>query len=73
MQTSQLSTPQDTSCTHILVFPTSAFVQVNSSNYPHENIDLAFNGGNGEGQYFFPSTLFYLAACVSVPLGNVAK
>uniref|UniRef100_A0A671RSB1 Mediator of RNA polymerase II transcription subunit 13 n=1 Tax=Sinocyclocheilus anshuiensis TaxID=1608454 RepID=A0A671RSB1_9TELE len=46
MQTSQLSTPQDTSCTHILVFPTSASVQVNSSNYPHENIDIAFNPGN---------------------------
>lgn len=43
MQTSQLSTPQDTSCTHILVFPTSAFVQVNSSNFTHENIDIAFN------------------------------
>lgn len=31
MQTSQLSTPQDTSCTHILVFPTSAMVQVNTN------------------------------------------
>ncbi|CDQ73599.1 unnamed protein product, partial [Oncorhynchus mykiss] len=44
MQTSQLSTPQDTSCTHILVFPTSAFVQVASSNYTTDtNIDIAFN------------------------------
>ncbi|KAG5836638.1 hypothetical protein ANANG_G00230520 [Anguilla anguilla] len=43
MQTSQLSTPQDTSCTHILVFPTSAAVQVNSSNYTSENIDITFN------------------------------
>ncbi|KAG5844434.1 hypothetical protein ANANG_G00162480, partial [Anguilla anguilla] len=43
MQTSQLNTPQDTSCTHILVFPTSAFVQVASSNYTTENIDIAFN------------------------------
>ncbi|KAK1786371.1 hypothetical protein P4O66_017608, partial [Electrophorus voltai] len=34
MQTSQLNTPQDTSCTHILVFPTSAVVQV---------VDLPFN------------------------------
>uniref|UniRef100_A0A8C5GU53 Mediator of RNA polymerase II transcription subunit 13 n=1 Tax=Gouania willdenowi TaxID=441366 RepID=A0A8C5GU53_GOUWI len=42
MQTSQLSTPQDTSCTHILVFPTSAFVQVASSNYTNidTNIDI---------------------------------
>lgn len=42
MQTSQLSTPQDTSCTHILVFPTSAFVQVASSNYTNidPNIDI---------------------------------
>lgn len=31
MQTPQLSTPQDTSCTHILVFPTSAVVQVNTN------------------------------------------
>ncbi|GLD73456.1 mediator of RNA polymerase II transcription subunit 13 [Lates japonicus] len=42
MQTSQLSTPQDTSCTHILVFPTSDFVQVASSNYTNSdpNIDI---------------------------------
>lgn len=42
MQTSQLSTPQDTSCTHILVFPTSAIVQVASSNYTNidTNIDI---------------------------------
>lgn len=42
MQTSQLSTPQDTSCTHILVFPTSAYVQVASSNYTNidTNIDI---------------------------------
>ncbi|MGH0159948.1 UNVERIFIED_CONTAM: hypothetical protein FKN15_046227 [Acipenser sinensis] len=46
MQTSQLNTPQDTSCTHILVFPTSAFVQVANSNYTTENIDLAFNPNN---------------------------
>lgn len=42
MQTSQLNTPQDTSCTHILVFPTSAFVQVASSSYTNidTNIDI---------------------------------
>lgn len=42
MQTSQLSTPQDTSCTHILVFPTSASLQVASSSYTNidNNIDL---------------------------------
>lgn len=42
MQTSQLSTPQDTSCTHILVFPTSASVQVASSNYTNidPNLDI---------------------------------
>lgn len=47
MQTSQLNTPQDTSCTHILVFPTSASVQVASSTYTTENLDLAFNTNNG--------------------------
>ena len=41
MQTSQLSTPQDTSCTHILVFPTSAMVQVNTNT--SEPIDINFN------------------------------
>lgn len=41
MQTSQLSTPQDTSCTHILVFPTSAMVQVNTNTT--EPIDINFN------------------------------
>lgn len=48
MQTSQLNTPQDTSCTHILVFPTSASVQVASSTYTTENLDLAFNTNNGK-------------------------
>lgn len=47
MQTSQLNTPQDTSCTHILVFPTSASVQVASATYTTENLDLAFNPNNG--------------------------
>nr|XP_060622643.1 mediator of RNA polymerase II transcription subunit 13-like [Anolis sagrei ordinatus] len=48
MQTSQLNTPQDTSCTHILVFPTSASVQVASSTYTTETgLDLAFNTNNG--------------------------
>uniref|UniRef100_A0A2K6DQH8 Mediator of RNA polymerase II transcription subunit 13 n=1 Tax=Macaca nemestrina TaxID=9545 RepID=A0A2K6DQH8_MACNE len=46
MQTSQLNTPQDTSCTHILVFPTSASVQVASATYTTENLDLAFNPNN---------------------------
>uniref|UniRef100_A0A803SRM5 Mediator of RNA polymerase II transcription subunit 13 n=1 Tax=Anolis carolinensis TaxID=28377 RepID=A0A803SRM5_ANOCA len=54
MQTSQLNTPQDTSCTHILVFPTSASVQVASSTYTTETgLELAFNtnndGGDGMG------------------------
>lgn len=49
MQTSQLNTPQDTSCTHILVFPTSASVQVASSTYTTETgLELAFNTNNGE-------------------------
>ncbi|KAJ3590129.1 hypothetical protein NHX12_008083 [Muraenolepis orangiensis] len=47
MQTSQLSTPQDTSCTHILVFPTSAVVQVNTNTT--EPIDLNFNPINPDG------------------------
>lgn len=41
MQTSQLNTPQDTSCTHILVFPTSAVVQV---------IDTPFNPIHGQSR-----------------------
>uniref|UniRef100_A0A3B4XMU6 Mediator of RNA polymerase II transcription subunit 13 n=1 Tax=Seriola lalandi dorsalis TaxID=1841481 RepID=A0A3B4XMU6_SERLL len=45
MQTSQLSTPQDTSCTHILVFPTSAMVQVNTNT--SEPMD--FNSINPDG------------------------
>uniref|UniRef100_A0A147A2N0 Mediator of RNA polymerase II transcription subunit 13 n=1 Tax=Fundulus heteroclitus TaxID=8078 RepID=A0A147A2N0_FUNHE len=37
LQTSQLNTPQDASCTHILVFPTSATTQLASSSYPPED------------------------------------
>ncbi|CAL1569307.1 unnamed protein product [Knipowitschia caucasica] len=37
LQTSQLNTPQDASCTHILVFPTSATTQLASSSYPSED------------------------------------
>ncbi|XP_023674421.2 mediator of RNA polymerase II transcription subunit 13-like isoform X1 [Paramormyrops kingsleyae] len=41
LQTSQLNTPQDASCTHILVFPTSATTQVAPGTYPTEdNPDL---------------------------------
>lgn len=37
LQTSQLNTPQDASCTHILVFPTSATTQLAPSSYPNED------------------------------------
>lgn len=37
LQTSQLNTPQDASCTHILVFPTSSTTQVAPSTYPTED------------------------------------
>ncbi|KAK7895638.1 hypothetical protein WMY93_020963 [Mugilogobius chulae] len=37
LQTSQLNTPQDASCTHILVFPTSATTQPAPSAYPTED------------------------------------
>lgn len=37
LQTSQLNTPQDASCTHILVFPTSSTTQVAPSSYPTED------------------------------------
>uniref|UniRef100_A0A669DNE0 Mediator of RNA polymerase II transcription subunit 13 n=1 Tax=Oreochromis niloticus TaxID=8128 RepID=A0A669DNE0_ORENI len=37
LQTSQLNTPQDASCTHILVFPTSSTTQLASSSYPTED------------------------------------
>uniref|UniRef100_A0A4W4EGZ3 Mediator of RNA polymerase II transcription subunit 13 n=1 Tax=Electrophorus electricus TaxID=8005 RepID=A0A4W4EGZ3_ELEEL len=44
LQTSQLNTPQDASCTHILVFPTSSTTQVASSAYPTEdNTDDMFD------------------------------
>lgn len=42
LQTSQLNTPQDASCTHILVFPTSATTQLAASSYPTED-----NAGKG--------------------------
>ncbi|XP_076868110.1 mediator of RNA polymerase II transcription subunit 13-like isoform X2 [Brachyhypopomus gauderio] len=37
LQTSQLNTPQDASCTHILVFPTSSTTQMAPSSYPTED------------------------------------
>lgn len=37
MQSSQVNTPQDASCTHILVFPTSSTIQVAPANYPNED------------------------------------
>ncbi|CAL8319983.1 unnamed protein product [Lota lota] len=44
LQTSQLNTPQDASCTHILVFPTSATTQLAPSSYPTEdNTDDMFD------------------------------
>ncbi|XP_059904789.1 mediator of RNA polymerase II transcription subunit 13-like isoform X3 [Gadus macrocephalus] len=44
LQTSQLNTPQDASCTHILVFPTSATTQLGPSSYPTEdNTDDMFD------------------------------
>lgn len=45
LQSSQLNTPQDASCTHILVFPTSATIQVAPANYPNED---GFSPTNGE-------------------------
>uniref|UniRef100_A0A8C4WU81 Mediator of RNA polymerase II transcription subunit 13 n=1 Tax=Eptatretus burgeri TaxID=7764 RepID=A0A8C4WU81_EPTBU len=39
LQTSQLSTPQDASCTHILVFPTSATTQVTTVPCNNEVLD----------------------------------
>ncbi|XP_036384476.1 mediator of RNA polymerase II transcription subunit 13-like isoform X2 [Megalops cyprinoides] len=37
LQTTQLNTPQDASCTHILVFPISATTQVAPGTYPTED------------------------------------
>lgn len=61
MQTSQLSTPQDTSCTHILVFPTSAFVQVASSSYTNidTNIDI-LNATTGQQSFLNQSLDLFL-------------
>lgn len=47
LQTSQLNTPQDASCTHILVFPTSATTQLAPSSYPTED-----NNGKGPAENF---------------------
>lgn len=47
LQTSQLNTPQDASCTHILVFPTSATTQLAPSSYPTED-----NNGTGRPRTF---------------------
>uniref|UniRef100_A0A8D2QI54 Mediator of RNA polymerase II transcription subunit 13 n=1 Tax=Zonotrichia albicollis TaxID=44394 RepID=A0A8D2QI54_ZONAL len=49
MQTSQLNTPQDTSCTHILVFPTSASVQVASSTNSLVLFFFSQDGADGMG------------------------
>uniref|UniRef100_A0A672IXN7 Mediator of RNA polymerase II transcription subunit 13 n=1 Tax=Salarias fasciatus TaxID=181472 RepID=A0A672IXN7_SALFA len=46
LQTSQLNTPQDASCTHILVFPTSATTQLAPSSYPTED-----NNGRSGGRF----------------------
>uniref|UniRef100_A0A8C8DXR5 Mediator of RNA polymerase II transcription subunit 13 n=1 Tax=Oryzias sinensis TaxID=183150 RepID=A0A8C8DXR5_9TELE len=43
LQTSQLNTPQDASCTHILVFPTSATTQLAASSYPTEDNNGIFS------------------------------
>ncbi|KAG9353874.1 hypothetical protein JZ751_011998 [Albula glossodonta] len=48
LQTSQLNTPQDASCTHILVFPISATTQVAPGTYatednPDDMFDLPFD------------------------------
>lgn len=70
MQTSQLNTPQDTSCTHILVFPTSAFVQVASSSYTNidTNIDI-LNATTGQQSFIIKSCLS-AAASVTVVGGR---
>uniref|UniRef100_A0A8C7ZA87 Mediator of RNA polymerase II transcription subunit 13 n=1 Tax=Oryzias sinensis TaxID=183150 RepID=A0A8C7ZA87_9TELE len=52
LQTSQLNTPQDASCTHILVFPTSATTQLAASSYPTED-----NNGNDMFDLPFPDEL----------------
>lgn len=61
MQTSQLNTPQDTSCTHILVFPTSAFVQVASSSYTNidTNIDI-LNATTGQRSFLSITLIIFI-------------
>lgn len=58
LQSSQLNTPQDASCTHILVFPTSATIQVAPANYPNED---GFSPTNGK------------SACVCCPIQNTSR
>lgn len=56
LQTSQLNTPQDASCTHILVFPTSATTQLAPSSYPTED-------NNGSSRFEEPLGLCRGASC----------
>lgn len=56
LQTSQLNTPQDASCTHILVFPTSATTQLAPSSYPTED-------NNGSSRFEEPLGLCCGASC----------
>lgn len=61
LQTSQLNTPQDASCTHILVFPTSATTQLAPSSYPTED-------NNGSSRFEEPLAL----RVVALPVADAA-
>ncbi|MBN3270536.1 MD13L polymerase, partial [Polyodon spathula] len=75
LQTSQLNTPQDASCTHILVFPTSATTQVAPGTYPIEDnqgereeelaVPLCDREGNRLPFCVYPSKK-HLCVCVCV-------
>ncbi|XP_078599270.1 mediator of RNA polymerase II transcription subunit 13-like [Branchiostoma floridae x Branchiostoma japonicum] len=46
---SQLSTPRDASCTHLMAFPTSATTQAAAANFSiTETMDLGFAGNTGD-------------------------
>ncbi|XP_078680672.1 mediator of RNA polymerase II transcription subunit 13-like [Branchiostoma floridae x Branchiostoma belcheri] len=46
---SQLSTPRDASCTHLMAFPTSATTQAAAANFNiTETMDLGFAGNSGD-------------------------
>lgn len=69
MQSSQLNTPQDASCTHILVFPTSSTIQVAPANYPNED-GFSPNNGKWPGYVYVELSILYETELVQGVIGS---